>query len=224
MGPYTVLQSQESHLLRYGNQLVLTPSLLVSKGQLPLSVIGSFSPFFGRGLGTRLEPCSTTALVGINHECHTRKLWKVRLQSWSLGTALTLKIIWLTTVLHFRFQKNSLGIERGSRGGSASTRILYTYTTSFGDIRYDNRSYAVVIQRKSCARRQISAPSIPSCAHANDLSLRYVYFRWSRVHTVVETAVTAPVGVWEHCKRWVQLQASETGEIQAPIAHERGVL
>ena len=24
---------------------------------------------------------------------------------------------------------------------------------------------------------------------------RYVYFRWSRVHTAVETAVTAPVGV-----------------------------
>ena len=24
---------------------------------------------------------------------------------------------------------------------------------------------------------------------------RYVYFRWSRVHTVVETAVTAPVGM-----------------------------
>ena len=24
---------------------------------------------------------------------------------------------------------------------------------------------------------------------------RYVYFRWSRVHTAVETAVTAPVGM-----------------------------
>ena len=31
-----------------------------------------------------------------------------------------------------------------------------TYITSSGDIRYDNRSYAVVVQRKSCARRQIS--------------------------------------------------------------------
>ena len=53
---------------------------------------------------------------------------------------------------------------------------------------------------------------------------RYVYFRWSRVHTAVETAVTAPVGMWERCKSQVQLQASEIGEIQAPIAHERRVL
>ena len=53
---------------------------------------------------------------------------------------------------------------------------------------------------------------------------RCVYFRWSRVHTAVETAVTAPVGVWERCKSRVQLQASEIGEIQAPIAHERRVL
>ena len=42
---------------------------------------------------------------------------------------------------------------------------------SSGDIRYDNRSYAVV-QQKSCARRQISAPSVPSCVHANDLSFK----------------------------------------------------
>ena len=58
------------------------------------------------------------------------------------------------------------------RGGSASIRILYTYITSSGDIRYDNRSYAVVVQRKSCARRQISAPSVSSCVHANDLSFK----------------------------------------------------
>ena len=44
---------------------------------------------------------------------------------------------------------------------------------------------------------------------------RYVYFRWSRVHTAVKTADTAPVGMWE---------ASEIGEIQAPVAHERKVL
>ena len=63
------------------------------------------------------------------------------------------------------------------RGGSASIRILYTYVTSSGDIRYDNRSYAVVVQRKSCARRQISAPSVPSCVYANDLSFKVCVFR-----------------------------------------------
>ena len=63
------------------------------------------------------------------------------------------------------------------RGGSASIRILYTYITSSGDIRYDNRSYAVVAQRKSCARWQISAPSVPSCVHANDLSFKKRVFR-----------------------------------------------
>ena len=50
------------------------------------------------------------------------------------------------------------------------------YVTSFSDIRYDNRSYAVVVQRKSYARRQISAPSVPSCVHANDLSFKVCVF------------------------------------------------
>ena len=62
------------------------------------------------------------------------------------------------------------------RGGSAGIRILYTYVTSSGDIRYDNRSYAVLVQQKSCARRQISAPSVPSCVHANDLSFKVCVF------------------------------------------------
>ena len=53
---------------------------------------------------------------------------------------------------------------------------------------------------------------------------RYVYFKWSRVHTAVETAVTATVVMWERCKSRVQLEASEVGEIQAPVAHERKVL
>ena len=33
------------------------------------------------------------------------------------------------------------------RGGSAGIRILYTYVMSSGDICYDNRSYAVLVQR-----------------------------------------------------------------------------
>ena len=64
-----------------------------------------------------------------------------------------------------------------SRGGSASIRILYTYVTSSGDIRYNKRSYAVVVQRKSCARRQISALSVPGCVHANDLSFKVCVFQ-----------------------------------------------
>ena len=80
------------------------------------------------------------------------------------------------------------------RGGSASIRILYTDVTSSGDIRYDNRSYAVVVQRKSCARRQISAPSVPSCVHANDLSFRVCVF-W---------VVKGPHSCRErcYCSRW----------------------
>ena len=46
--------------------------------------------------------------------------------------------------------------------GSASIQILYTYVMSSGDIRYDNQSYAIVIQQKSYARRRISAPSVPT--------------------------------------------------------------
>ena len=57
-----------------------------------------------------------------------------------------------------------------------------------GDIRYDNRNYATIVQRKSRVRGQISASSVPSCVCANDL-----YFRWSRVHKAIETAVTAAV-------------------------------
>ena len=53
---------------------------------------------------------------------------------------------------------------------------------------------------------------------------RYMYFRWSRVHKAVETAVTATVVMWERCKSRVQLEASEIGEIQAPVAHERRLL
>ena len=55
-----------------------------------------------------------------------------------------------------------------------------------------NGSYAVVVQRKRCARRQVSVPSV---VHANDLSFKIVYLRWARVHTAVETAVTVPVGM-----------------------------
>ena len=47
---------------------------------------------------------------------------------------------------------------------------------------------------------------------------------WSRVHIVIETAVTATVVMWEHCKSRVQLEASEIGEIQVPVAHELKVL
>ena len=63
------------------------------------------------------------------------------------------------------------------RGGSAGIRNLYSYVTSSGDIRYDNRSYAAIVQRKSRVRGQISAPSVPSCVCANELSFKICVFQ-----------------------------------------------
>ena len=63
------------------------------------------------------------------------------------------------------------------RGCSAGIRNLYSYVTSSGDIRYDNWSYAVVAQRKSRVKRQISASSVPSCVCANDLSFKIRVFQ-----------------------------------------------
>ena len=63
------------------------------------------------------------------------------------------------------------------RGGSASIRNLYSYVTSSGDIRYDNRNYAAIVQRKSRVRGQISAPSVPSCVCANELSFKICVFQ-----------------------------------------------
>ena len=74
-----------------------------------------------------------------------------------------------------RMRRNRL---RGNgTGDSAGIRILYMYVTSSGDIRFDNRSYAVVVQRKSCARQQISAQSVPSGVHVNDLSFKICVFQ-----------------------------------------------
>ena len=63
------------------------------------------------------------------------------------------------------------------RGGSAGIRNLYSYVTSSGDIRYDNRGYAAIVQRKSRVRGQISAPSVPSCVCANELSFKTCVFQ-----------------------------------------------
>ena len=112
-------------------------------------------------------------------------------------------------------------VEALARGGSAGIRILYTYVTSSGDIHYDNRSYAVVVQRKSCARRQISAPSVPSCVHANDLSFKICVFQVVKgLHNCRDRCYCSR----RYVKSRVQLQTSEIGEIQASIAHERRVL
>ena len=63
------------------------------------------------------------------------------------------------------------------RGGSAGIRNLYSYVTSSGDIRYDNRSYAAIVQRKSRVRGQISAPSVSSCVCSNKLSFKICVFQ-----------------------------------------------
>ena len=54
-------------------------------------------------------------------------------------------------------------------------RNLYSYVTSSSDIRY--RSYAAIVQRKSRVRGQISAPSVPSCVCANELSFKICVFQ-----------------------------------------------
>ena len=124
-------------------------------------------------------------------------------------------------------EKQSVICERklwNQRRYSASIRILYMYITSSDDTRYDNRSYAVVVQRRRCVRRQISPPSFPSCVHANDLSFKICVFRVVKGPHSCRDRCYCSVGMWEHCKSRVQLQGSEIGEIQAPIAHERRVL
>ena len=42
---------------------------------------------------------------------------------------------------------------------------------------YWNRSYAAIVQRKSRVRGQISAPSVPSCVCANELSFKICVFQ-----------------------------------------------
>ena len=54
-----------------------------------------------------------------------------------------------------------------SRGGSAGIRDLYSCVTSSGDIRYYNRSYAVVAQRKNRV----------SCVFTNGLSFKICVFQ-----------------------------------------------
>ena len=109
------------------------------------------------------------------------------------------------------------------RGGSAGIRNLYSYVTFSGDIRYNNRSYAVVAQRKSrVTGGQISAPSAPSCVYPNDLSFKICVLQ---VAKSPQSRRDRCYCYCRHvCKSRVKPEASEIGEIQAPVAHERKVL
>ena len=85
--------------------------------------------------------------------------------------------------------------------------------------------HAAVVERKSRVRGQIFRNHLFQAVFVRTTyPSRYVYFRRSRVHAVFETAVTATVVTREGCKSRVQLEASEIGEIQAPLTHERRVL
>ena len=84
------------------------------------------------------------------------------------------------------------------------------------DIRYDNRSYAAIIQRRSRVRGQILAPSGPSCGCAIELSFKICVFQ-----VVKSCCYCRHVRM---CKSRVQLEAYEIGEIQARVAHERRLL
>ena len=58
------------------------------------------------------------------------------------------------------------------REGSACMWICMCMFTSFGDSHYRNWNYAFVIQQKSRARWQVSAPSAWGCIWANDFSFK----------------------------------------------------
>ena len=75
--------------------------------------------------------------------------------------------------------------------------------TSFGDSHYRNWNYAFVIQQKSRARWQVSAPSAWGCIWANDFSFK----------VCVIQVVKNP----HSCK---ELEASEDGQIHAPVVQE----
>ena len=98
---------------------------------------------------------------------------------------------------------------------STSIRILYLYVTFSGDI---NRSYAVVIQQKSRVRREISAPSVPSCVHVNNLSFKKCIFQ------VVKSPYSCRDRCYCYCCFVGMLGPSEIGEIQVPVAHEHRLL
>ena len=110
------------------------------------------------------------------------------------------------------------------RGGSAGIRKLYSYVASSGDICYDYRSFAVVTTKEPCQRADFSAPSVPSCICASNLSFKICVFqvvkgshsRWDCCYCIIV--------IWELCKSRVQLEAFEIGEIQVPVVHERKVL
>ena len=104
---------------------------------------------------------------------HTWQLTACLLQiiNGSLPTGSTISI---TTVVK---RSRVRTVRAMPRGGSAGIRNLYSYVTSSGDIRYDNRSYAAIVQRKCRVRGQISAPSVPSCVCANDLSFKICVFQ-----------------------------------------------
>ena len=80
----------------------------------------------------------------------------------------------------------SLVPRRETKGGSAGIRNLYSYVTSSGDIRYDNQSYAAF--ERAVLEGRLRHHLFQVVFVRTTYPSRYVYFRWSRVHTAVETA------------------------------------
>ena len=113
------------------------------------------------------------------------------------------------------------GTGSDTRWGSAIIRILYTWPMLHLPVM---PVMIIAIMRLSCNKRAVPDGTFRhQLFHAVLMRMtypsRFVYFRWSRVHTAVKTDVTAPVRMWERCKSRVQLQGSEIGAIQAPMPH-----
>lgn len=67
---------------------------------------------------------------------------------------------------------------QGSRGPSVSIRILFSNVTSYGDITpFISEFICGCRQRKSRIRQPISAPSVPGCVCANNLSFETCVFQ-----------------------------------------------
>ena len=107
-----------------------------------------------------------------------------------------------------------------SRGGSAGIRNLYSYVTSSGDIPYDNRSYARLSAKEPCQRADFGTICSKLCLCERAI-LQDMCISGGQESTKPSIPLLLlPSSCEKRCKSRVQLEASEIGEIQAPVAHE----
>jgi len=104
-------------------------------------------------------------IILCDHISQTLQLMDVELEPWETAMIGIHKGVLKYTDIRKRFETASLW------NWTCCVVLVRTHW------RYDNQSYAVVAQRKSRVRRQILAPSVPSCVCANDLSFKICVFQ-----------------------------------------------